>query len=137
MNFHYGPRQYPRALLASYGFTSTYDVTRPDFPTGDHRGATVDYVFMKAATQFTVQGQYNQELYSDHDAMTADLAFTAAPLAVPVSFTPGTFTNAPDGTRAAPPRHAGPDGQGGRERPAGAAIHLTTAKLGDKTLTGR
>ena len=27
MNFHYGPLQYPRDLLASYGFTSTYDVT--------------------------------------------------------------------------------------------------------------
>ncbi len=40
--------------------------------------------------------QYNQELYSDHDAITADLSFTDAPGAVPVSFTPGTFTNAPD-----------------------------------------
>ena len=47
MNFHYGPLQYPRELLASYGFTSTYDVTGTHFPTGDHRGATIDYVFMK------------------------------------------------------------------------------------------
>jgi len=52
MNFHYGPLQYPRELLASYGFTSTYDVTGTHFPTGDHRGATIDYVFMKAASQF-------------------------------------------------------------------------------------
>ena len=33
--------------------------------------------------------------------MTADLAFTDAPLAVPVSFTAGTFTNAPEGTGGA------------------------------------
>ena len=117
MNFHYGPLQYPRELLASYGFTSTYDVTGTHFPTGDHRGATIDYVFMKAASQFTVLGQYNQELNSDHDAVTADLAFTDAPLEVPVSFTPGTFTNAPDGTRGGPPGDARPDGQGRRQRP--------------------
>jgi len=134
MNFHYGPLQYPRELLASYGFTSTYDVTGSHFPTGDHRGATIDYVFMKAASQFTVLGQYNQELNSDHDAVSADLAFTDAPLEVPVSFTPGTFTNAPDGTRAA--RRAMLDlmVKAVDNAPPGAAIHLTTAKLGDKPL---
>ena len=134
MNFHYGPLQYPRELLASYGFTSTYDVTGTHFPTGDHRGATIDYVFMKDASQFTVLGQYNQELNSDHDAVTADLAFTDAPLEVPVSFTPGTFTNAPEGTRAA--RRAMLDlmVKAVDNAPAGAAIHLTTAKLGDKPL---
>jgi hypothetical protein len=134
MNFHYGPLQYPRELLAAYGFTSTYDVTGTHFPTGDHRGATIDYVFMKAASQFTVLGQYNQELNSDHDAVTADLAFTDAPLEVPVSFTPGTFTNAPDGTRAA--RRAMLDlmVKAVDNAPPGAAIHLTTAKLGDKPL---
>ena len=49
MNFHYnGALQYPRELLTSYGFTPTYDVTGTHFPTGDHRGATIDYVFLKA-----------------------------------------------------------------------------------------
>ena len=71
------------------------------FPTGDHRGATIDYVFLKDASQFTVLGQYNQELYSDHDAVTADLAFTDAPLEVPVSFTPGIVHQRPEGTRGA------------------------------------
>ena len=32
MNFHYGPLQYPRDLLASYGFTSTYDIARHPLP---------------------------------------------------------------------------------------------------------
>ena len=66
--------------------------------------------------------------------MTADLAFTDAPLAVPVSFTPGTFTNAPEGTRGA--RRAMLDlmVKAVDNAPAGAAIHLTTAKLGDKPL---
>jgi hypothetical protein len=134
MNFHYGPLQYPRALLASYGFTSTYDILGTHFPTGDHRGATIDYVFLKDASQFTVHGMYNQELYSDHDAITADLSFTDAPAAVPVSFTPGTFTNVPSGNR--PGRRAVLDlmVKAVDNTPSGAAIHLTTAKLGDKPL---
>ena len=134
MNFHYGPLQYPRALLASYGFTSTYDILGSHFPTGDHRGATIDYIFVKDASQFAVLGQYNQELYSDHDAITADLAFTDAPASVPVSFTPGTFTNVPTGNR--PGRRAVLDlmVKAVDNTPEGAAIHLTTAKLGDKPL---
>ena len=132
MNFHYGPLQYPRALLASYGFTSTYDILGSHFPTGDHKGATIDYVFLKDATQFTVLGQYNQELYSDHDAVTADLAFTDAPAPVPVSFSPGTFTNVPTGSR--PSRRAVLDlvVKAIDNAPTKSAIHLTTAKLGDK-----
>ena len=135
MNFQYnGAIQYPRALLTSYGFTPTYDVTGTHFPTGDHRGATIDYIFLKTAAQFTVLGQYNQELYSDHDAVTADLAFTDAPAEVPVSFTPGEFTNQPEGTRVA--RRAVLDlmVKAVGNAPEGSSIHLTTAKLGDKPL---
>jgi len=134
MNFHYGPLQYPRDLLASYGFTSTYDVAGTHFATGDHRGATIDYIFLKQASQFSVLGQYNQELNSDHDAVTADLAFTDAPLSVPVSFSPGTYKNTPEGTRGA--RRAVLDlmVKAVDNTPTGAAIHLTTAKLGDKPL---
>jgi endonuclease/exonuclease/phosphatase family metal-dependent hydrolase len=135
MNFHYnGAIQYPRTLLTSYGFTPTYDVTGTHFPTGDHRGATIDYIFLKTAAQFTVLGQYNQELYSDHDAVTADLAFTDAPVEVPVSFTPGDFTNVPTGTRVQ--RRAVLDlmVKAVDNAPEGASVHLTTAKLGDKPL---
>lgn len=134
MNFHYGPRQYPRALLASYGFTSTYDVLGSSFPTGDHRGATIDYIFVKDTSQLTVHQQYNQELYSDHDAVTADLSFVGAPSGTPVSFTPGTYANLPTGDRAS--RRAVLDlvVKAVDATPSGAAIHLTTAKLGDKAL---
>ena len=135
MNFQYnGAVQYPRDLLTSYGFTPTYDLTGTHFPTGDHRGATIDYVFLKSAAQFTVLGQYNQELYSDHDAVTADLAFTDAPVEVPVSFTAGDFTNVPTGTRLE--RRAVLDlmVKAVDNAPEGASIHLTTAKLGDKPL---
>src|SRR4051794_41089070 len=135
MNFQYnGAVQYPRALLTSYGFTPTYDVLGTHFPTGDHRGATIDYIFLKEASQFAVLGQYNQELYSDHDAVTADLAFTDAPVEVPVSFTPGDFTNVPTGTRVE--RRAVLDlmVKAVDNAPEGASVHLTTAKLGDKPL---
>ena len=134
MNFNYGPLQYPRELLAAYGFTSTYDITGTHFPTGDHRGGTIDYIFLKNAAQFSVLGQYNQELYSDHDAVTADLAFTDAPLEVPVSFTPGKFTNQPGGHRPAERAVLDLMVKAVDNAPTGASIHLTTAKLGDKPL---
>ncbi len=135
MNFHYnGAIQYPRDLLTSYGFTPTYDVTGTHFPTGDHRGATIDYVFLRNSAQFSVLGQYNQELYSDHDAVTADLAFTDAPVEVPVSFTPGTFTNVPGSSRPAERTVLDMMVKAVDNAPTGAAIHLTTAKLGDKPL---
>ncbi len=104
------------------------------FPTGDHQGATIDYVFLKEASQFAVLGQYNQELNSDHDAVTADLSFLDTPVAVPVSFLPGTFTNVPGGNR--PARRAVLDlmVKAVDNAPEGASIHLTTAKLGDKPL---
>jgi endonuclease/exonuclease/phosphatase family metal-dependent hydrolase len=136
MNFQYnGAIQYPRALLTSYGFTPTYDVLGSYFPTGDHRGATIDYIFLKQASQFTVLGQYNQELNSDHDAVSADLTFTDAPTGVPVSFAPGTYTNVPSGTRGA--RRVVLDllVKAVENTPTGASIHLTTAKLGDNPLT--
>jgi hypothetical protein len=134
MNFHYGPRQYPRELLASYGFTSTYDVLGRYFPTGDHRGATIDYVFVKDTTQLTVHEQYNQELYSDHDAVSADLSFNSVPGTETVSFTAGSYANEPTGERA--DRRAVLDlvVKAVNATPAGGAIHLTTAKLGDKAL---
>ena len=135
MNFHYnGAVQYPRELLTSYGFTPTYDVLGTHFPTGDHRGATIDYVFLKEASQFTVLGQYNQELNSDHDAVTADLSFP----------TPRWRCRSASSRRPSPTCPTAP----ARARramldlmvkavdnaPEGAAIHLTTAKLGDKPL---
>ena len=135
MNFHYGPLQYPRELLASYGFTSTYDVLGSSFPTGDHRGATIDYVFLRDTAQLSVTAQYNQELYSDHDAVTADLTFTGAPGTAPVSFTPGTFTNSPSGDKTARRSVLDLVVKAVDSAPPGAAIHLTTAKLGDKRLT--
>jgi endonuclease/exonuclease/phosphatase family metal-dependent hydrolase len=132
MNFNYGPLKYPRALLASYGFTSTYDILGQSFPTGDHQGGTIDYVFVKDASQFTVLGQYNQELNSDHDAVTADLAFTGTPAALPVSFVAGNYTNDPAGTRLARRGVLDLMVKAIDNTPADAAIHLTTAKLGDK-----
>ena len=81
-----------------------------------------------------MHAQYNQELNSDHDAVTADLSFTDVPAAAPVSFAPGTFTNVPSGTR--PSRRAVLDlmVKAVDNAPEGSAIHLTTAKLGDKPL---
>jgi endonuclease/exonuclease/phosphatase family metal-dependent hydrolase len=135
MNFQYnGAIQYPRDLLTSYGFTPTYDVLGYHFPTGDHRGATIDYVFLKSADQFNVLGQWATELNSDHDAVTADLSFTTAPGATPVSFYPGDFTNSPDGIRASRRSVLDMLVRAVDNAPAGASVHLTTAKLGDKPL---
>ena len=100
MNFHYGPLQYPRDLLASYGFTSTYDLVGSSSRPATTAGGRSTTSSSRTPASSRVLGQYNQELYSDHDAVTADLAFTDAPVAVPVSHAPErspTFPRAPAG----------------------------------------
>lgn len=134
MNFNYrGPAQYPAELLAGFDLTPTYDLLGTHFPTGDHLGATIDYIFLRSATQFQTLAHYATELYSDHDAVTADLMLAAAPVPA-VTFPAGSYTNAQ------------PEASASRRSvndllidivdntPARAQLRLTTTKLADKAL---
>lgn len=131
-NFHYTSRDYQRALLTENGFTPSYDVLGSYFPTGDHHGATIDYIFLNQASQFVVQDQYVTELNSDHDAVTVDLALSDSGENAPVSFTSGRVVNDPTADRTA--RRAVLDYaiKAIDNAPAGAGIHLQTARLSDR-----
>lgn len=76
-NVHYRSRAYPRDLLEAAGMVPTYDALGSYFPTGDHQGATIDYIFTTALDQMTVVEHHATELNSDHDAITGGLSWTA------------------------------------------------------------
>ena len=94
-NVHYPSARYPRYLLTQARLKPTYDLLGNYFPTGDHHGATIDYVFVRSKSQLQVDWHRPVELNSDHDAVVAGLSWaTAAPEP------PGTIVrNQPDGTQ--------------------------------------
>ena len=64
------------------------------FPTGDHHGATIDYVFLRGKGQLQVDWHRPVELNSDHDAVVAGLSWTT-PAPNPVTT---IVRSQPDGT---------------------------------------
>lgn len=68
-NIHYPGAKYPRDLLDEAALIPTYDALGTYFPTGDHRGATIDYVMGRGNGQLVTEQQYPIELHSDHDAV--------------------------------------------------------------------
>lgn len=97
LNSHYNGREYPRDALTAGGMTPTYDMTGKRLQTHDG-GATIDYVFVNRAEQFTVTKQVTHELYSDHDLLIVDLRLdrTVSVTPVPTSFMRGHVVNVPD-----------------------------------------
>ena len=78
-NVHYTSGRYPRDLLTEHSLVPTYDVMGSYFPTGDHQGATIDYVFDRGTDVLLPDSQYPVELWSDHDAVVAGLSWTTDP----------------------------------------------------------
>ena len=74
-NVHYRSSRYPRDLFDASGLVPTFDTLQSYFPTGDHRGATIDYVFNRGAEQLLADRHHPIELYSDHDAVVAGLSW--------------------------------------------------------------
>jgi len=70
-NVHYTSGRYPRQLLADDGLVPTYDTLGAYFPTGDHHGATIDYIFDRGTDVLLADSQYAVELNSDHNAVVA------------------------------------------------------------------
>jgi endonuclease/exonuclease/phosphatase family metal-dependent hydrolase len=70
-NVHYKSGRYPRDLLTAAGLVPTYDTMGAYFPTGDHHGMTIDYVFDHGTETLLADNQYPVELNSDHDAVVA------------------------------------------------------------------
>lgn len=68
--------RWPQAQLSDAGLAATYDVLgRPAGGTGDHHGATIDYVFYQPGAGVTPLSGGTIELISDHDAVWTDLVY--------------------------------------------------------------
>jgi endonuclease/exonuclease/phosphatase family metal-dependent hydrolase len=74
-NVHYSGSRYPEKLLRDARMRPTYDTLRSSFPTGDHHDLTIDYVFNRGKAQLRAERHRPIELYSDHDAVVADLGW--------------------------------------------------------------
>ena len=75
-NVHYTSGRYPRDLLEPHGLTPTFDTLGSYFPTGDHHGSTIDYVYHQGSEELVVDRHYPVALKSDHDAVVADFSWT-------------------------------------------------------------
>ena len=75
-NVHYKSGRYPRDLLEPHALAPTFDTLGTYFPTGDHQGATIDYVFARGSEKIVADQHYPMELKSDHDAVVAGLSWT-------------------------------------------------------------
>ena len=79
-NVNYRSGRYPRDLLTDARLRPTYDLLNTYFPTGDHHGGTIDYVFVRGQGQLQADWHRPVELHSDHDAVVAGLSWsTQAP----------------------------------------------------------
>lgn len=74
-NVQYTSRRYPRDLFDEGHMRPTYDTLDSYFPTGDHHGNTIDYVFNRGKGQLRAEEHRPVELHSDHDAVVADLGW--------------------------------------------------------------
>jgi endonuclease/exonuclease/phosphatase (EEP) superfamily protein YafD len=75
-NVNYRSGRYPRDLLAEGRLRPTYDLLGTSFPTGDHHGGTIDYVFVRGKGQLQADWHRPVELNSDHDAVVAGFSWT-------------------------------------------------------------
>jgi hypothetical protein len=78
-NVHYRSGSYPRDLFDEAEMVPTYDALGTWFPTGDHRGATIDYIFNRGAGQLAPDRHSKFELNSDHDAVQAGFSWQVDP----------------------------------------------------------
>lgn len=74
-NVHYTSGRYPRDLLDAAQMVPTYDTLGNHFPTGDHHGATIDYVFNRGGGVLTADRHSKFELNSDHDGVQAGFSW--------------------------------------------------------------
>jgi endonuclease/exonuclease/phosphatase family metal-dependent hydrolase len=73
-----GPR-YPQDLLNEARLRPTYDLLGTSFPTGDHHGGTIDYIFARAKGRLQADWHRPVELNSDHDAVVAGFSWMTEP----------------------------------------------------------
>jgi len=124
-NVHYKSGRYPRDILAAHGLVPTYDALGSYFPTGDHEGMTIDYIFKRDDNaDLAASAQRAVELNSDHDAVVADFTWqTDAPGSI------RTITNNPRGDVATQRVALRNLAQVVRSAPAGGTVEVATRSL--------
>jgi hypothetical protein len=124
-NVHYTSHRYPRDILAAHSLVPTYDELGSYFPTGDHEGATIDYLFKRDDHgDLAASSQRPVELNSDHDAVVATYSWlTDAPSATSV------VTSQPNGQRSSQRAALASVLSGLRSTPAGGVAELATRHL--------
>lgn len=93
-NVHYASGRYPRDLFDAGQLAPTFDLLGAYFPTGDHYGNTIDYLFSRGEDQLTATNQYALELKSDHDAVVGEYTWL-----VDAPPTISAVRNKPEGTK--------------------------------------
>jgi endonuclease/exonuclease/phosphatase family metal-dependent hydrolase len=131
-NMPYNGSSYLRPLFDTFQMVPSYDALGAHFATGDHHGATIDYLFLRQdplAPVLTFTSQHATELYSDHDAVTADLTWNTAAPGSAYRIVPGIVVSHPNGTHRDRRAVLRTMIQAIDHAPEGAAVHLTTTKL--------
>lgn len=96
LNMNYrSAKEYLPTEMAAAGLTPTFAITGSAPPTGIHYGATIDYILLRSANQFTVQRQWTTSMQSDHLLLGADVALLGN---VASYFSPGKVANDPAST---------------------------------------
>ncbi|MBU2697721.1 endonuclease/exonuclease/phosphatase family protein [Pimelobacter sp. 30-1] len=115
--------EYPRTTVTALGLTPVYDVTGTALPTGMYRNATIDYVLLASAGQYTVRSQSVRVTNSDHRQLTADLALTGSSAS---AFSPGVVMTDP---RTSPRAVTSLMVRSINLAPKGAVVHLVSRDL--------
>ena len=123
-NVHFASGRYPRDLVAADGLVPTYDSLGAYFPTGDHHGNTIDYVFGSEPDVLAPVLQYPVELRSDHDAVVAGLTWATDP---PADTT--VVTNQPDGDKVGQRAVLAELGGAIRAAEPGSTVRIVTGQL--------
>lgn len=121
-NVPYNGARYKSAGFGAAGLVPTFDITGKRLPTGDHRGATIDYLFLHKASSFTVASQRTVEINSDHDLLVADLGINSGSSP---TFVPGVVVNTRTDPGAAVRRVLAVL----NKAPKGSSVHLVTRHL--------
>jgi hypothetical protein len=100
-NVGYRSSKYPRDLFALGKLEPTFDTLGTSFPTGDHFGATIDYIFNRGESQLRATAHWPVELHSDHDAVVADFAWLVDAPSQTTTVTNNPKGNGPERRRAA------------------------------------
>jgi len=128
-NVHYKSGRYPRDLFDRAGLVPTYDTMGNYFATGDHQGATIDYLFNRGAGELKAVHHDRKELASDHDAVIGGFSWqNDAPdeTTTVVSDPSGTTDQRLAAIRAMAERIRGTD--------TGQTVDVVTGRLSQRTL---